>query len=192
MDDDFGVAGRLEDGSSAHQLVAQGSGVRDIAVMGNGKPATCEIRIERLHVPQARATGGGVPNVPGGHHAGKFGDGILSGEILDDVTKPATHEEIGAVIADDTGGFLSAMLKRMQSERRRRSRIGGVHCAEHAALFAQLVAVRIMEGVGNVHEACPRLDPDGVPMAMLRPDYKASAIDDISGSRFHCTASFAC
>ena len=46
-------------------------------------------------------------------------------------------------IGDDAGGFLAAMLQRMQAQHRQRAGIGMAENAEHAALFMQRVVVQI-------------------------------------------------
>ena len=47
-------------------------------------------------------------------------------------------------IGDDAGGFLAAMLQRVQAERRDGGGIGVAENAEHAALFAQRVPFEVV------------------------------------------------
>ncbi len=49
-----------------------------------------------------------------------------------------------AVEGDDAGRFLTAMLQRMQPERRQRRRIRVPQNAEHAAFFMQRIAVEFI------------------------------------------------
>ena len=60
MDDGFGVGGRLEDRALPHQFGAQGMGVGEIAVMGDGQAAARQIGEDRLDVAGVGAAGGGI------------------------------------------------------------------------------------------------------------------------------------
>src|SRR6202035_3966721 len=51
-----------------------------------------------------------------------------------------------AVEGDDAGGFLAAVLQRVQAERRNRGRVRVAENAEYAALFAQPIRIKIEEG----------------------------------------------
>ena len=59
-----------------------------------------------------------------------------------------------AVERDDAGGFLAAMLERMQAERGNRRGIGMAEDSEYSAFFAEPVRVKIEE-VGFGHEFRP-------------------------------------
>ena len=50
-------------------------------------------------------------------------------------------DELHAVIGDDAGRFLSAMLKRVQTKDGQRAGVGVAEDAEHAAFFVQGVVV---------------------------------------------------
>ena len=56
--------------------------------------------------------------------------------------------ELLAVIGDDAGRLLAAMLQRVQAERRQRRRLGMAEDAEHAAFLVQMVVV---ERIGGQH-----------------------------------------
>ena len=58
VDDHLGIAGRLEDRTLVDQFVAQPGGVRDIAVVGDGKTAARQVGEQGLDIAQARAAGG--------------------------------------------------------------------------------------------------------------------------------------
>jgi hypothetical protein len=58
--------------------------------------------------------------------------------------------ELPAVAGDDAGGFLSAVLERVQPECCERTRVGVAEDAENAAFLAQLVVV---ERVGRWQRA---------------------------------------
>ena len=57
MDDDLGVAGRLEQAAAAHQLAAQLVGIGQVAVVADRQPAELEIGEERLDVAQRHLAG---------------------------------------------------------------------------------------------------------------------------------------
>ena len=61
--------------------------------------------------------------------------------------------ELLAVIGDDAGRFLAAMLQGVQPERRQRGRVGMAENAEDAAFLVQMVIVEGMVvsiGLGSV------------------------------------------
>ena len=59
-----------------------------------------------------------------------------------------------AVERDDAGGFLTAVLQRMQAERRDSGGVGMTEDSEYSAFFAEPVRVKIEE-VGFSHEFRP-------------------------------------
>ncbi len=63
----------------------------------------------------------------------------------------AFGDELRAVIGDDAGGFLTAMLERVQAQHRQRARIRVAENAEDAAFFMQRVAVegRVVAKAGH-------------------------------------------
>ena len=111
--------------------------------MRHREAAAGKIGIERLDIAQARPAGGRIADMACGHHAGQFGDRFLAGEIVRHMAKPAQGEEFGAVETRDTRGFLAAVLQRVEAQGGDGGSIGRVDCAEHAALFAQLVAILV-------------------------------------------------
>src|SRR5262245_23059905 len=79
--------------------------------------------------------------MPDRDRAGQAVDHLAAGEALADEAHAALGMEALAVVGDDAGRFLAAMLERVQPERRDR---GGVRVAEHAedaALLTQPVVV---------------------------------------------------
>ena len=69
MDDGFGVGGGLEDRALLHQFLAQGMGVGQVAVMGDGQPAARQVGEDGLDVGGAAAAGGGIAVVADGETA---------------------------------------------------------------------------------------------------------------------------
>ena len=83
--------------------------------------------------------------------AGQALDHFAAGEIVADQAEAAFGVEALAVERDDAGGFLAAMLKRMQAERGNRGGVGMTENAEYAALLAQAVGVGV-EVIAELHE----------------------------------------
>ena len=72
--------------------------------------------------------------------------------------------ELIAVIGDDAGRLLAAVLQGMQPQGRQRRRVGMAKHPEDAAFFAETVAVRV---AGNLH-----------PPPSLRPHRPAPACSE--------------
>ena len=68
---------------------------------------------------------------------------VAAGKGLADVAHVALGVEAPAVERGDAAGLLAAMLQGMQAERRNRGGVGMAENAEHAASFAQPIAVRV-------------------------------------------------
>ena len=146
MDDDFGVAGRLEQAAAPHQLAPQLIGIGQIAVVADRQPAEFEIGEQRLDVALRHLAGRGIAHMADRYRAGKAPDDVLRAEIVADQPRAAMRVELAAVIGDDAGGFLAAMLQGMQPERRQR---GGVRMAvdpEYAALVVEMIRVSAAGG----------------------------------------------
>ena len=79
-----------------------------------------------------------------GGGAGQALDHLAAGEGVADQAEPAFGVEAAAVEGDDAGGFLAAMLERVQAERGDRGGLGVAEDAEHAAFLAQRVAFEII------------------------------------------------
>jgi hypothetical protein len=50
VQDDLGVGGGLADGAGGDEILAQGQGVGEVAVVGDGKAAGIDVGEQRLHV----------------------------------------------------------------------------------------------------------------------------------------------
>ena len=73
-------------------------------------------------------------------------------EIAGDMPHRAMAVEMMAVPAGDAGGFLPAMLQRVESERDERGGTLGIGHAEDPALLAEFVPINIwVEGIGRQH-----------------------------------------
>ena len=121
------------------QGALHGHGVGEIAVVGDRQTAVGKLGEEGLHVAQAGAAGGRIARVADRpvaeqtlHHGGL-------GESVADQPDMALDVELRAVIGDDAGGFLAAMLQRVQAERDDRCGVLPAKNAEHAAFVVEMV-----------------------------------------------------
>src|SRR5690348_7780918 len=80
--------------------------------------------------------------------AEQLADDLLGAEILADMAHAAMGVELLAVIGDDPGGLLAAMLQRVQPEGDERGGIAMAVDAENPAFLAQMVVV---VGIGGEH-----------------------------------------
>src|SRR5205807_1704048 len=94
VDDDLGVAGRLKQAATTHQLSAQLIGIGQIAVMADGKPAKLEIGKKWLHVAQRDLTGRRIADMADGGVAAQPPDHLLGAEIVADMAHPAMRAEL--------------------------------------------------------------------------------------------------
>ena len=136
MQDHLGVGGRLHHGAFVHQALAQRDAVGQVAVMADGKAAAFQFRKQRLHVAQHRFAGGRIAHMADGRGAGQAVDHLAPREGVADETEPALGMEALAVEGNDAGGFLAAVLERVQAERGDGGGVGMVEDAEDAAFLA--------------------------------------------------------
>jgi len=113
------------------------------------EPAFRKLGEERLDVAQTGAAGGGVARVADGAVAGQAVEDVLLGEGIADQADMALDVELAAVIRDDAGGFLAAMLQGVQPERDDGRRVLPSENAEYAAFVVEMVV-----GLGGKHLAC--------------------------------------
>ena len=130
-----------------HELAAQRQAVGEIAVVPDGKAAAVEFGEQRLHVAQDGLAGGRIAHMADCRHAGQAVDHLVPGESVADEPHSPLGMEALAVKGNDAGGFLAAMLERMQSKCSDRGGVRMIEHAEDAALLAQPVAIKI-KGVG--------------------------------------------
>ena len=102
-------------------------------------PPSASSAKKRLHVAQAGAAGRGVARMADGAvavqalHHGRLGEGVA------DQPDMALDVELRAVIGDDAGRFLAAMLQRVQAERDDRRGVLPAENAEHAAFVVEMI-----------------------------------------------------
>ena len=143
MQDHLGVGGRLHHGAFVHQRFAQRDAVGQVSVMADGEAAAFQFREQRLHVAQDGFPGGRIAHMADRRVAGQPVDHFAAGKGVADQAEPAFGVEALAVETDDAGGFLAAVLQRVQAERGDGGGVGMAENAEHAAFLAQPVGVCI-------------------------------------------------
>ena len=168
MQDHLGVGGRLHHGAFAHQLAAQRQAVGQVAVVADGEAAGVELGEQRLHVAQDGLAGGRVAHMADRRRAGQALDHFAAGEVVADQAEAALGMEALAVEGDDAGGFLAAMLQRVQAERGDGRGVGMAEDAEHAAFLAQPVGVGIEVARSCVAASCCLLHRYRLSLAMSR------------------------
>ena len=117
--------------------------------MGDGEAAIGEFGEERLDVAHAGAAGRGIARMADGAVALQAVDDALLGEGVADQADMAFDMNWRAVVGDDAGRFLAAMLQRMQAERDNGGGVLPAKNAEHAAFVMEMVV-----GLGGKHVVC--------------------------------------
>src|SRR5687768_5401961 len=143
MKDGLGVGGRLHQRAAAYQFATQRQSIGEVTVVGNSEAACVEFGEQRLRIPQDGAPGGGVAGVADSRAAGEAFDHLAAGEGVTDKSEPAFGVKAMAVEGYDAGRFLTAMLECVKAKRRNRCGFWMAEDAEHAALLAERVAVKI-------------------------------------------------
>ena len=148
MDDDLGVAGRLEDRPAPVERAPELQRIGQIAVVGDCEPAFGELGEQWLDVPQARFARSRIAHVADAGAAGERADYLVAVEIAGDVAHAAVRMKMLAVEGRDAGGFLAAVLERVEAERDEAGGAVGTPNAENAAFFLELIVV---ERIGRQH-----------------------------------------
>ena len=148
VDDDFGVAGRLEDRPALVEPLPERHRVRQIAVVRDRESALRQFGEQRLDVAQRGVAGGRIADVADRHAPGERPHDRVAVEIARDMPHRAVGVVMRAVEADDAGGFLPAVLERVEAERDEARRLGRAPDGEDAALFVEMV---VIERVGRQH-----------------------------------------
>ena len=101
VDDDLGVAGRLEDRAAAVERPAKLHGVGQIAVVGDREAAVGQLGEQRLDVAQRGLAGGRIADVADGGAAGEPAHDVVAVEIAGDMAHRPVRVEMRAVEAGD-------------------------------------------------------------------------------------------
>src|ERR1700686_5038838 len=93
--------------------------------------------------------------------AAQASDYLLGAEIVADEALSAMRVELLAVIGDDPGSLLTAMLERMHPERREGRRVGVAIDPEYAAFFVEMIGVQRIGPywIGRGHRRSSLLNP---------------------------------
>ncbi len=126
--------------------------------MADGEPAELEIGEEGLHVADRDLAGRGIADMADRGVAREPRDHVLRAEILADMAKAAVGMELLAVIGDDAGRLLAAMLQRVQAERGQCRRLGMAPHAKHPAFFVRVVVIDRL-GAQHARASQPCLTP---------------------------------
>lgn len=148
MQDDLGVGGRLHHGAVAHQLTAERQAVGEVAVVADRETAGIELGEQRLDVAQDGGAGRGIADMADRGIAGQAFYDFAAGESVADETEPAFGMKTAAVEGDDAGGFLAAVLERVQPECGDGSGVRMAKNTEYATFLAKRITVQI--GVSEV------------------------------------------
>ena len=143
MDENLRIGGGLEQASAPHQGPVQHMGVGQVAVMRHREATELEIRVQRLDVAQDGVAGGGVAVVADGDGTaqGRHDPGIA--EIVANEAHALVRVEALAVVADDAGRLLAAVLQGVQAQGGDGGRVRHIPDTEDAAFLMQrIVAVR--------------------------------------------------
>ena len=134
---------------AAHLLIAGPAAAQPApGTQGPLMPAPNAALSEQIE-QRARAAGGGVTRVANGAVALQAVDDVLLGEGVADQADMAFDMKLGAVIGDDAGRFLAAMLQRMQAKRDDGRGVLPAENAEHTAFVVEIVV-----GLGGKHVVC--------------------------------------
>ena len=131
------VAGGVEDGAGQLQLIPEGGGVAEIAVMGNGHVAFLVIDLDGLAVLPVGGPGGAVTGVPHRHGPpGKPVQGVLA-EHIPHQTQVLIGGENAVVIDHNAAALLAPVLEGVKPVVGQPPHVGGLWSenAEYAALF---------------------------------------------------------
>ena len=112
--------------------------------MADREAAAIQFAEQRLHIAQDGLAGGRIAYVSDRDSARQFRDHFLAREGIADEAHAPFGMEARAVIGDDAGCLLSAMLECVQAERRDGGGVGMAEDAEDPAFLAQPIRVGIV------------------------------------------------
>ena len=158
VDDDLGVAGRLKDRAALVEPFAERHRVRQIAIVRDREATLGKLGEQGLDVAQGGVAGGRIAVVPDRDPPDQLAHHRVAVEIARNMPHRAVGMIIAAVIADDPGGFLPAVLERVEAQRDEARRLVGAPDREDPAL---LVKVIVIERVGRQHGLAESLVGDG-------------------------------
>jgi hypothetical protein len=140
MNDYFRIARALENGAAMFEPAPNFQRIRQVAVVAQRQLAFIAIDYHRLRVHQRRVAGGGITCVPDGDFSGKLRYHVGCENLLH-VAKAFVHVDIRAIGGSDAGGFLSAMLQRVEAEIGHLRSFGMAEYPEDAAMIVEVIVV---------------------------------------------------
>src|ERR1051326_312467 len=107
MDDDLGVAGRLEEAAAPHELGPQLRGIGQIAVVADCPTAKFKVSEERLDSALRPLASRRIAHMADRDVAGQAVDNIARAEIVAHQPRSAMRVKLAAVIGNDAGPLLT-------------------------------------------------------------------------------------
>src|SRR5216684_3384869 len=138
MDDDFRVAGGLEDRAAMLELAPPVAGIGEIAVVAERELAFVAVNQDGLAIVQRSVSGGGIPRMTYRGIARKLGNHVGLEDFFD-FAHGAVRVQVHAVARDDARRFLAAMLQRVQAKVSELGCLGMAEDAEHTAFVVEVV-----------------------------------------------------
>src|SRR6185437_10302990 len=125
------------------EIAAKLKRIGQIAIVCERQFALVAITRQRLRVAQRGVACRGITRVANGCEPGQPADNIWSEHLLHESHTPF-DAELHPIASSDSGGFLAAMLKRIESEIGQFRRFFRAEDAEHATLFVKMVVRKIV------------------------------------------------
>ena len=138
VEEDLGVAGRLEDRALPREELAQVPLVHQIAVVADGDLAVHALDEQRLRVLEPALARGRIPDVADGGGARQPGE-RLAAEDVGDVAHAPRRAQFQPVGRDDAAALLPAVLEGVEPQVGQIRRLGVAVDAEDAAFVLELV-----------------------------------------------------
>jgi hypothetical protein len=138
VQNDFGIARRLENRAAPPQVSPQLGGIRDVPVVRHRHAALVAGHRKRLRVQQHGVAGGRIAGVADGLVAGQ-GPQNVAGEDVGDVAHGFVDEDLRAVGGAEAGALLSAMLQRVKPEVSQLGRFGVAVNRDHSAFVVEFI-----------------------------------------------------
>ncbi len=151
VDNRLGIRSGLENRALPDQLPPQSPRIGQVAVMRERKTAAGKIGKHRLDIAPAWAAGGRIAHMADGICAAQIFRMAVLAENIANQAEVALGHELPAIETDDSGGFLTPMLQRMQAQRGQGAGIFVPEDPKHAAFLVQFV-VGCCHGAGlSIH-----------------------------------------
>src|SRR6267142_279544 len=140
MYDNFGVAVCLENRAAMFEFAAPLGGVGEIAVVAERDFSLVAVNHDGLRVEKGFIARGGIARVADGCATGEFIQNVRR-ENFFDFAHGTVSVEFGAIGRDDAGGFLAAMLERVEAEIDELCRFGMAEDSDDTAVVVEVVVL---------------------------------------------------